>query len=268
MENRRRLIPLLAVIALAAAVLAPGLAAAQSENPMNRSVQMLTVEVLSERRHDPNAFTQGLFLHDGLFYESTGRYGESTVRAVDPATGEVQQQIEVPEEYFGEGLALVGDSLVMLTWQEQEAFVFDRDTFTQTGTFAYEGEGWGLCFDGNSLVMSDGSSILQYRDPETFEVRHTVNVVRADGRALPLLNELECVAGHVWANVFTTNFIVRIDESGLVRAVYDLANLLTAEERANLGPEAVLNGIAWKEASGTFLVTGKLWPWMFELQID
>ncbi len=225
------------------------------------------IRVLERIPHQTDAFTQGLVFQEGRLFESTGLRGESSLREVDPGTGDIIRQVALEDHYFGEGLAAVGDSLVMLTWQEGTAFVFERDTFTLTDTFAYSGEGWGLCFDGSSLVMSDGSSTLQYRDPETFEVRKTVDVVRPDGRPLPLLNELECVAGHVYANVFTTTYIVRIDEGGQVGAIYDLASLLTAAEWASLGPEAVLNGIAFNEATGNFLVTGKLWPWMFEIQI-
>ncbi len=226
------------------------------------------LRVLNRVPHQTDAFTQGLLLHDGELFESTGLYGESSLRQLDPLTGAVLRQVDLTDRYFGEGLALVGDSLIMLTWQENEALVFERDTFKQTGSFAYEGEGWGLCFDGSSLVMSDGSSRLQYRDPVTFELESQVQVTRPDGRPLPLLNELECVGSSVYANVFTTTYIVRIDEGGQVGAVYDLRNLLTEEEWAGLDEEAVLNGIAYNDESGTFLVTGKLWPWMFELQID
>ena len=266
MENRRRLIPLLAVIALAAAVLAPGLAAAQSENPMNRPVQMLTVEVLSERRHDPNAFTQGLFLHDGLFYESTGRYGESTVRAVDPETGEVQRQVEVPEQYFGEGLALVGDRLIQLTWKESTALVYDLETFEQVDAFEYEGEGWGLCYDGEWLYMTDGTPFIDLRDPETFELVFS-GAVTLQGQPVPNLNELECVGDTLYANVWQTDYILQIDKSnGVVTGVIDASGLLTPEERASLESGAVLNGIAYDPENDVFLITGKLWPKMFEVR--
>ena len=266
MENRRRLFPLLAAIALAAAALAPGLAAAQSENPMTQPVQMLTVEVLSEREHDPNAFTQGLFLHDGLFYESTGRYGESTVRAVDPETGEVQQQVEVPEQYFGEGLALVDNRLIQLTWKESTALVYDLETFEQVDAFEYEGEGWGLCYDGEWLYMTDGTPFIDLRDPETFELVFS-GAVTLQGQPVPNLNELECVGDTLYANVWQTDYILQIDKSnGVVTGVIDASGLLTPEERASLESGAVLNGIAYDAENDVFLVTGKLWPKVFEVR--
>ena len=265
MKNRRRLIPLLAVIALAAAVLAPGLAAAQSENPMNRPVQMLTVEVLSERRHDPNAFTQGLFLHDGLFYESTGRYGESTVRAVDPKRARYSGS-RGAEQYFGEGLALVGDRLIQLTWKESTALVYDLETFEQVDAFEYEGEGWGLCYDGEWLYMTDGTPFIDLRDPETFELVFS-GVVTLQGQPVPNLNELECVGDTLYANVWKTDYILQIDKSnGVVTGVIDASGLLTPEERASLESGAVLNGIAYDPENDVFLITGKLWPKMFEVR--
>lgn len=266
MKLSRRLFPLIALIALAVAALAPGLVAAQSENPMTQPVQTLTVEVISEREHDPAAWTQGLLLHDGVFYESTGRYGESTVRAVDPATGEVQQQVEVPEEYFGEGLALVDDRLIQLTWKENTALVFDRETFEQVDTFEYEGEGWGLCYDGEWLYMTDGTPFIDLRDPETFEVVFS-GAVTLQGQPVPNLNELECVGEYLYANVWQTDYILQIDKSnGVVVGVIDASSLLTQEERAGMESGAVLNGIAYDPESEAFLITGKLWPKMFEVQ--
>ncbi len=266
MNATRRWFPLIALLGLAAAALAPGLAAAQSENPMTQPVQTLAVEVIAVRDHDPSAFTQGLFLHDGLFYESTGRYGESTVRAVDPMTGEVQQQVEVPEQYFGEGLALVDDRLIQLTWKENTALVYDRATFEQVGTFEYEGEGWGLCYDGAWLYMTDGTPFIDLRDPETFELVFS-GAVTLQGQPVGNLNELECVGDYLYANVWQTDYIVQIDKSnGVVVAVIDASDLLTQEERAGLEPGAVLNGIAYDAESDVFLITGKLWPKMFEVR--
>lgn len=222
-------------------------------------------EVLATYPHDASAFTQGLVLEGGRFYESTGIYGESTLREVIPETGEVLREVTVPREYFAEGLALVGDRLIQITWREGEAFVYDLETFEQTGTLTYSGEGWGLCFDGEQVVMSDGSSTLTRRDPETFAVLSTYGVT-LDGQPVTRLNELECVGEDVYANVWQTDTIVRINETGEVVQEIDASNLLTVEERTQLGADAVLNGIAYDPEAETFYLTGKLWPEMLEVR--
>jgi len=266
MKSASRLFPLIALVALTVIALAPGLVAAQSNNPMAQPVPVFVPEVISVRDHDTSAYTQGLLLHDGLFYESTGRYGESTVRAVDPETGEVQRQVEVPEQYFGEGLALVGDRLIQLTWQQTVAFVYDLDTFAQVSTFEYEGEGWGLCYDGEWLYMTDGTPFIDLRDPETFELVFS-GAVTLQGQPVPNLNELECVGDSLYANVWQTDYILQIDKSnGVVTGVIDASSLLTPEERASLESGAVLNGIAYDAENDVFLVTGKLWPKVFEVR--
>lgn len=266
MASVRRFFPLIALVALAVVALAPGLVSAQSENPMTRPVPLLVPEVISVRDHDPNAWIQGLVLDEGLFYESTGRYGESTLRAVDPATGEVEQQIDLPEEYFGEGLALVDDRLIQLTWKESTALVYDAETFEQVSTFEYEGEGWGLCYDGEWLYMTDGTPFIDLRDPETFELVFS-GAVTLQGQPVANLNELECVGDFLYANVWQTDYIVRIDKSnGVVTGVIDASSLLTEEERASLESGAVLNGIAYDPEKDVFLITGKLWPKLFEVR--
>jgi glutaminyl-peptide cyclotransferase len=215
------------------------------------------------RPHDRSAFTQGLLLHEGTLYESTGQYGQSSLRQVDPATGEVLRRVDVPAELFAEGLALVADRLVQLTWREGVARVYDRDTFELVDELAYDGEGWGLCYDGQRLVMSDGSDTLFFRDPETFELLGQVSVTRA-GLPVSRLNELECVGEDVYANVWTTEEIVQIDKaSGAVEATIVAAGLLTPEEREGTD---VLNGIAYDPETGTFLITGKFWPKLFEVR--
>lgn len=225
--------------------------------------QHLRVQVLSVRPHDVSAFTQGLLLYRDELYESTGEYGRSTLRRVDPATGTVRQRIDVDPQYFAEGLARVGDQLVQLTWREGTAFVYDRASFVETDAFGYAGEGWGLCFDGRRLVMSDGSDRLTFRDPDTFEIQGQQQVTQA-GVPLARLNELECVGDQVYANVWTTDEIVRIDPaSGAVTAVIDASGLLTEDERLRAD---VLNGIAWDPETGHFLITGKWWPWLFEVR--
>jgi glutaminyl-peptide cyclotransferase len=232
--------------------------------PAANAPERLTLKVLSVRPHDPEAFTQGLLIDHGTMFESTGLNGKSTLREVDPKTGAVKRKIDVPQQFFAEGLALVGDRLIQLTWQEGKALVYDRATFQKTGELPYQGEGWGLCWDGTRLIMSDGSDRLTFRDPQTFAVVGGV-AVTVGGRPAYQLNELECVGGLVYANVWQNDDILRIDpKDGRVTAVIDAAGLLTREERLKTD---VLNGIAWDPDSRSFFVTGKLWPKMFQVQL-
>jgi len=226
----------------------------------------LRPEVLDVRPHDPTAYTQGLLLHDGSLYESAGQYGESTLRQVDPQTGEVIRSIPIAEEYFAEGLALVDDRLIQLTWQEGAAFVYDLATFEQVATYPYEGEGWGLCYDGQYLYMSNGSPFITLRDPQTFEVIDH-GLVTFRGQPIEGLNELECVGDYLYANIYTLDYIVQIDKSnGNIVALIDAAGLLEAEQQAELESGEVLNGIVYLPESETFLLTGKHWPSMFEVR--
>lgn len=229
-------------------------------------VQELVPEVISERPHDTQAFTQGLLLHEGSFYESTGLYGQSSLREVDPQTGEVLRRIDLSEEFFAEGLALIGDRLLQLTWRENVAFEFNVDTFEFVTGYQYNGEGWGLCYDGEWLYMSNGSDMLTRRDPISFEPREEIPVTLR-GEPVFMLNELECVGDAVYANVWQTDFIVQIDKAtGNVVAQIDATGLLSPEEEANLDNGAVLNGIAYDEVNEVFLITGKLWPKVFEVR--
>lgn len=226
--------------------------------------ERLKVKVVSTRPHDPGAYTQGLLFSNGVLFESTGLNGRSTLREVDPKTGKVRRRIEVPQQYFAEGLALVDNRLIQLTWQNGVAFVYNLMTFQKMGELRYDGEGWGLCYDGKRLVMSDGSDLLLFRDPKTFAPQGQVNVTLA-GQPVYQLNELECVNGAVYANVWQTDDILRIDpKTGRVTAVIDASGLLSAQEAQNA---EVLNGIAYDPAKKTFLITGKLWPKMFEVEL-
>ena len=234
-------------------------AAAESQSV----VRSLRVDVLRELSHERDAYTQGLVWWKDQLFESTGRYGESTLRRLDPQTGRVEQRIGVPDQYFGEGLALVDRRLIMLTWTSERAFTYDRDSFELGETFSYQDEGWGLCYDGDRLVMSDGSDMLTFRDPDTFE-QIGEQQVRLRGQPLRKLNELECVDGVVYANVWEEDFLVRIDpETGRVTDYIDATDLLQGEDR--LGAE-VLNGIAYDPTAETFYLTGKWWPKMFEVR--
>lgn len=227
--------------------------------------ERLRVRVVRTYPHAPDAFTQGLLWHDGFLYESTGLYGESSLRKVALETGVVLERRDLERNIFAEGLALVGNELVQLSWQEHIAHVFSVDSFRSLRTFDYEGEGWGLCFDGNHLVMSDGSDRLFFRDPRTFEIARPELEVRMSGAPVHRLNELECVGDVIWANVWETDQIVRIDaRTGRVTAVALMHGLLTPEERRDAD---VLNGIAYSPERGHFLVTGKLWPRIFEIEL-
>ncbi|MCY3946165.1 MAG: glutaminyl-peptide cyclotransferase [Anaerolineaceae bacterium] len=264
---------------------------------------LLQVEVLATYPHDPMAFTQGLLWHDGYLYESIGRYGHSALRQVDLESGEVMRDEETGQlkeislrhlPVFAEGLALAGGRLYQLTWREEVALHYNLDFFTegaafQYGALPYEGEGWGLCYDGEALVMSDGSATLVRRDPKDFSLLEELPVtlegaplsefVSYDEQVLPLseresglvyaqlelLNELECVEGLVYANVWLSELILVIDgASGEVRSIIDASGLLPMEEQAEAD---VLNGIAWLPERETFLLTGKLWPTLFEVRL-
>jgi len=241
---------------------APGKPAAGNDASVAGAAERLRVKVLSVRPHDPTAYTQGLVWGHGTLYESAGLYGRSSLRQVDPRTGDVLRRLDVPPGFFAEGLAQVGDRLVQLTWKEGVAFVYDVRSFERVGEFSYQGEGWGLCDDGRRLVMSDGSDRLGFRDRRTFVPLGGVEV-RLDGRPASQLNELECVGGAVYANVWMTDQILRIDPvAGRVTAVIDAGGLLDAAEQAHAD---VLNGIAYDREKKTFFITGKLWPKMFEV---
>lgn len=227
--------------------------------------QELTVEIVRELPHDERAFTQGLLLQGGILYESTGLVGRSSLRAVDPTSGEVIRQRDIPAPYFAEGLALVGNELLQLTYRAGKLFRWDLETFEPTGEQDYAGEGWGLCFDGDAVWMSNGSAVLARRDPATFEVLSEITVSR-NGERVPRLNELECVGDAIYANVWLTDEIVIVDpDSGNVTATID-ASMLRDSLPAGLVRDAVLNGIAYDPERELFLVTGKLWPSLFEVR--
>ena len=212
--------------------------------------------------HDASSFTQGLVWHAGRLYESSGLYGRSGVREVDLRSGRVLRSRRVADAFFGEGLALVGKRLVQLTWKEKTAFVFDRGTLAERGRFRYRTEGWGLCFDGRRLVMSDGTNRLFLREPATFRLLRTISVQRPAGVDLRL-NELECVDGKVYANVWPTDTIAVINPvEGAVEQLIDAGGLLTEAERARAD---VLNGIAYNPRTRRFYLTGKNWPKLFEV---
>ncbi|MEE9383276.1 MAG: glutaminyl-peptide cyclotransferase [Nannocystaceae bacterium] len=224
----------------------------------------LTPEIVEVFPHDSSAFTQGLILFEGDLYESTGQYGASAVRRVSLATGIVLDSTSLDAGYFGEGLARVDDRLIQLTWRAGVAFEYNLALELQR-EYTYEGEGWGLCFDGHRLVMSDGSASLFFRDPDTFERTGSVGVVW-DGGPLGNINELECVDKLVYANIWLSDTLVAIDPAtGQVEFEIDASGLLTPEEATGAN---VLNGIARIPGSGHVLITGKYWPKLFEVRFD
>jgi len=248
------------------------------EPPPAPVVQRLVPKIINTYPHDPAAFTQGLLFFEGKLYESTGQYGRSSLREVDPTTGEVLREIPVSrpsgdianglQDYFAEGLERVGDELIQLTWTDGEAFVYDLNTFERKETYTYEGEGWGLCTDGRFFYMSDSTNALSLRDVESFDliVRFLITI---EGQPLQpnFLNELECVGDSVYANLWQTDFIVQINKlDGTVTGVIDASSLLTPEEKAGLQRNQVLNGIAYNPETNTFFITGKEWPKMFEVE--
>ena len=244
---------------IAATVLAT--AAAQAQMPPRQDAV-----VVAEYPHDADAFTQGLFLHDGQLYESTGQVGASGLRRVTMATGRVEQSVAIDPPYFGEGSTQIGDRIYMLTWRRETGFIFDADTFEEIGRFNYPGEGWGLTQDGNSLILSDGTAELRWLDPDTFEETRRVTV-RLGGRPVRRLNELEWVDGEIWANIWQSELIVRIDpETGTVTGLIDLGTIIPAPVAGSR--DAVPNGIAWNAQTGQIYVTGKLWPALFEISLN
>ena len=228
------------------------------------------VEILEWVPHDPEAFTQGLEVAGGTMYESTGLWGRSSLRAVNPANGEVTARVDLPEELFGEGLTVVGDEIVQLTWQAGRAIVYDRRTLQPTGEHRYEGEGWGLCLSGDVLIMSDGSDRLARRDPWTFELLGAATLA-APGYDGPLdrLNELECVEGMVIANVWQTDRLLVIDPgAGRVVAAIDAGPLVDDVSRASAASQIdVLNGVALDPDTATLWMTGKLWPRLYRIRL-
>ena len=215
--------------------------------------------------HDPAAFTQGLVFRDGALLESTGLNGESTLREVELETGRMLKKVSIPSEYFGEGLAVIGTRAFQITWQNHQGFVYDVSTFRREGAFNYDGEGWGLTTDGQWLILSDGTNQIRFLDPVTFRLVRTITVTAA-GQPVVRLNELEWIKGEIFANVWLTDLVVRIDPStGAVRGVIDFSGLLPPGERTP-GTD-VLNGIAYDAAHEKLFVTGKRWPKIFEVRL-
>ena len=224
------------------------------------------IRIINTYPHDATAFTQGLQFVDGVLIEGTGLYGRSTLRRVEPETGQVIKQIALDPSFFGEGITVFDNRIYQITWKEQTAFVYALDSFTPLRTHTYTTQGWGLTHDGSCLIMSDGSNLITFRDPDTFEVVVTLPVFDANG-SVTQLNELEYIDGEIYANIWRQNRIARISpETGEVTGwivLDELANLVGATNA-----DDVLNGIAYDEENGRLFVTGKRWPTLFEIELQ
>lgn len=249
------------LIAVAAVV---GFAACGTETQAG-GIPEYTYEVVHSYPHDPQAYTQGLFYLDGIMYESTGLYGQSSIRKVRLETGEVLQKHDIPEQYFGEGIINWKGRLLELTWKSEKGFIYDLATFALQRDFQYPGEGWGLTTDGKRIIMSDGTAELRFWDPET--LRETGRItVSDDAGPVKELNELEWIKGEIYANVYQTYRIARINPtSGKVTGWIDLTGILSPADRVR--EVDVLNGIAYDAKTDRLFVTGKLWPKLFEIRL-
>ena len=234
--------------------------------PYSPATPRLVPRVVRRWSHDTTAYTQGLLFHAGRLLESTGMRGRSGVREIELESGAVLKHTDLPKDEFGEGIAVLGERLYQVTWKSKRGFVYDARTFAPIDSFTYEGEGWGMTTDGTRLYLSDGSSRIRVIDPDGFRVVRTIRVAEAQ-RPVHMLNELEWVNGELWANVYETAFVARIDPgTGRVVGYVDLRRLLPADEAKRLDARAgVTNGIAYDSTTGRLLVTGKYWPFLFEL---
>jgi glutamine cyclotransferase len=233
--------------------------------PAAAAVPEYTAEVRRTYPHDAGAFTEGLLYHDGYLYESTGLAGQSSIRKVWLATGEVVQQRDIDPQYFGEGIVIWHDRLIELTWKSHIGFVYDLASLRLRSNFHYAGEGWALTQDGRRLIMSDGTSDLRFLDPDSLHETGRIHVT-CNGRPIRNINELEWIKGEVYANVWLTNTIIRIDPAtGAVVGLIDLSDLpdVTAAHPADNVP----NGIAYDPAADRLLITGKLWKWVYQVRL-
>jgi glutaminyl-peptide cyclotransferase len=230
------------------------------------AVPEYTAVIVKTYPHDPSAFTEGLLYYNGLLYESTGRAGQSSVRETKLETGEVLRRRDLDPSYFGEGIVIWKTMLIQLTWKNEIGFVYDLKTFALRSTFHYAGEGWALTEDGSRLIMSDGTSDLRLLDPDTLNESGRIHVT-CEGRAIQRINELEWIKGEIYANVWQTNVIVRIDPAtGEVVGLIDLTDLTAATTKVT--GDNVLNGIAYDAAADRLFVTGKLWPKLYQITLS
>jgi glutamine cyclotransferase len=261
----RPFLPFLPLCVVAVLPLAFSAVAAQTPTipPPGSKAPVYNYTIVRSYPHDPDAFTEGLEFHDGVLYESTGLNGKSSIRRVKLETGEVLQNRNISRDYFGEGITFWKDELFHLTWISEIAFVYDAKTFASKGSFNYKGEGWALTHNADELVMSDGTPQLRFIDPATFKERRRLTVTDA-GVPIKYLNELEWIKSEIFANVYTTDYIARIDPvSGRVTGWIDVRGMLPRQNDGNTVP----NGIAYDAAGDRLFVTGKYWPKLFEIKL-
>lgn len=233
-------------------------------------------QVVNVYKHDPNAFTEGLFFHNGFLYESTGLDGKSDLRKVELETGKVVQNVKLPKESFGEGITLFNDKIYQLTYQEGVCRVFDAESFKFLKEFKYQGEGWGMTNDGKNLIMTDSTHVIRFIDPETFQTVKTLPVFQENGKPLVQINELEYIKGELWANIWHSeepeilgkpNHIVRLDpNNGKILGWINLDGISPEDVKAD--DENTLNGIAYDAAADRIFVTGKNWKKLFEIKLN
>jgi glutamine cyclotransferase len=261
--GKTRSLSILPVLPLVPLCVLAGAAQVPSIPPSTSRVPVYNYTIVRSYPHDPGAFTEGLEFHDGFLYESTGLNGKSSIRKVKLETGEVLQNRDISRDYFGEGITFWKNEIFHLTWVSEIAFVYDAKTFASKKSFSYKGEGWALTHNADELIMSDGTADLRFIDPATFKERRRVTVTDA-GAPIRYLNELEWIKGEIFANVYTTDYIVRIDPSnGRVAGWIDVRGMLPRQNDGNTVP----NGIAYDAAGDRLFVTGKYWPKLFEIKI-
>jgi|SRR5688500_14979236 len=244
---------------------------ANAANNVNAKIPEYTYQIVKTYPHDPKAFTQGLIFHDGFLYEGTGgKNGDpfySSVRKVEIETGKVLQKFDLSRDFFGEGITILNGKIYQLTWREGMGFVYDLNDFKLLKEFRYSGEGWGLTNDGANLIMSDGTHVIRFVNPENFETTRTLSVFNEKGKPLMYINELEYIKGEIWANVWQEGKIVRIDPAnGKLLGIINLEKL--TDEQMDKDEDAdVLNGIAYDEAADRLFITGKKWKNLFEIKV-
>ncbi len=239
------------------------------------NVPVYTYEIVNKFKHDPNAFTEGLFFYNGFLYESTGQETKSDLRKVELETGKVVQQFKLPKDIFGEGTTILNGKIYQLTWQSEKGFVYDAETFKLLKEFTYQGDGWGLTNNGTNLYMTDSTHVIRVIDPETFKTIKTLVVLREDGKPLMQINELEYIKGEIWSNVWHSeepnilgkeNYIARIDpNSGKLLGWVDLGGI--SPDDVQRDSENTLNGIAYDAQNDRIFVTGKNWKNLFEIKV-